>query len=297
MWPRAADWFAPGEPGEARPVDAALLGVPAHRSSITPSDAHETPAAVREALRRYSTWAGPGDAQIGDLRAVDLGDVEDPDGPVGEARVAAAVAGSPAGAFLVALGGDNSITWSVMRGLAGDGLPDWGLVTVDAHHDLRDGESNGSPVRRLVGAGLSGENAVQIGIGAFSNSPPYSRRARELGITVVSREEMRGEDLDALARRALDVAGAGGRPVYVDLDVDVCDLAEVPGCPSAAPGGISADDLRRLARAFASDPRVKALDITEIDATRDSADQRTVKLAALLVLEAAAGVLQRKEHP
>jgi formiminoglutamase len=38
---------------------------------------------------------------------------------------------------------------------------------------------------------------------------------------------------------------------------------------------------------------VRAIDITEIDAALDSTDQRTVRLAALLVLEAAAGFASR----
>ena len=92
---------------------------------------------------------------------------------------------------------------------------------------------------------------------------------------------------------ALAVAGAGGRPVYVDIDVDVCDRAVVPGCPAAAPGGLSADELRQAARLVSLDPRVKALDLTEIDVSRDSADERTIRLAALLTLEIAAGVARR----
>ena len=81
--------------------------------------------------------------------------------------------------------------------------------------------------------------------------------------------------------------------MFVDIDVDVCDRAAVPGCPSAAPGGLSADELRELAFAFGGDARVRAVDITEIDATNDAADRRTIRLAALLVLEAAAGLASR----
>ncbi len=92
---------------------------------------------------------------------------------------------------------------------------------------------------------------------------------------------------------ALDRAGAGGRRVFVDIDVDVCDRAEVPGCPSAAPGGLSASELRDIAFTLALDPRVVGIDITEIDATIDAPDGRTVRLAALLVLEAAAGLAAR----
>ncbi len=298
LWPRAAHWFVPaGAPDAPATADVGLLGVPAWKSSITPTGAHATPAALREALLRYSTYAASHRTDVAELDALDFGDVTDPDGPEGEARVAvAAAAAAERVRLLLAVGGDNSITYSTMAGMFPGGLGECGLITVDAHHDLRDGETNGSPVRRLIEAGLPGANVVQIGIADFSNSPAYARRADELGITVISRGEMRHREMPALVTRALDIAGHGGRPVFVDIDVDVCDRAEVPGCPSAAPGGLSADDLRRLAYLLARDPRVRAIDLTEIDATTDSRDQRTVRLAALLVLEAAAGLAARTER-
>ena len=141
-----------------------------------------------------------------------------------------------------------------MRGAFSARLGGCGLVTVDAHHDLRDGVNNGSPVRRLVESGLAGENVVQIGIADFANSAAYASRARELGITVISRGAMRDGSLTGILGAALDVAGAGGGDIYVDLDVDVCDRSVVPGCPSAAPGGISADELRQIAFICARDP-------------------------------------------
>lgn len=293
-WPRAAEWLA--TPDDSRTVegDLALLGVPAHETSISHTGAHATPAAVRAALARYSIFAASEDLDLSAVRAVDLGDVEGPDGPDGEARVAAAVAAvGPRFRLVLGIGGDNSITYSLMRGLAGDALADWGLVTVDAHHDLRDGVSNGSPARRLVEAGLPGAHIVQIGIADFANSAFYAKRAREYGIMVIPRGEFRTRPVTEIAARALEVAGSGGRPVFVDLDVDVCDRAVVPACPASAPGGISADELRQLARLFARDPRVRGLDITEVDATADAADGRTVRLAALIVLEVATGLAVR----
>jgi formiminoglutamase len=113
---------------------------------------------------------------------------------------------------------------------------------------------------------------------------------------VIHRAELRRRPLHELVAYALDHAGAGGRPVFVDIDVDVCDRAVVPGCPSAAPGGLGADELRELAFAFGRDPRVRGIDITEIDATSDAGDRRTVRLAALLLLEAAAGLASRDSH-
>jgi formiminoglutamase len=73
----------------------------------------------------------------------------------------------------------------------------------------------------------------------------------------------------------------------------VCDRAVAPACPASVPGGISGRELRVAARAAGADPRVVSLDITEVDATADAPDGRTVRLAALCVLEIATGVLLR----
>ena len=46
-------------------------------------------------------------------------------------------------------------------------------------------------------------------------------------------------------------------------------------------------------RAAGADARVRSADLVEIDATTDAADGRTVRLAALCVLEFAAGLAAR----
>ncbi len=96
---------------------------------------------------------------------------------------------------------------------------------------------------------------------------------------------------------ALAIAADGrAARVHVDLDVDVCDRAVAPACPASLPGGITAAQLRAAARAAGADPRVVSIDVTEVDATADASDQRTVRLVALCVLEFAAGVLLRANH-
>lgn len=297
LWPRAQQWLISSEVASAgasaeSPVDCAVIGVPAHLTSISPTNADHTPAAIRAALDRYSTYSWTHGVDIAQVRAFDFGDVQEPDYELGEARVAGLVASINA-RLLIALGGDNSITFGVCNAMWGERVGTAGLVTLDAHHDLRDGISNGSPVRRLIEAGLAGERVVQIGIADFSNSPQYAARARELGITVIPRSALRSRPIADVMAEALDIAGGAGGQVHVDLDVDVCDRAEVPGCPAAAPGGISADELRQFAFLAGRDPRVGSMDITEIDAGADAADGRTVRLGALCVLEAAAGLALR----
>jgi arginase family enzyme len=67
----------------------------------------------------------------------------------------------------------------------------------------------------------------------------------------------------------------------------------VPACPAAAPGGISADEIRQFAFLAGSSKNVISMDITEIDSTKDSDDERTTRLAALVILEAIAGLSTR----
>jgi len=75
--------------------------------------------------------------------------------------------------------------------------------------------------------------------------------------------------------------------------MDICDRSVVPACPAAAPGGISADELRQFAFLVGASNEVVSVDITEIDAAKDSSDERTIRLAALVVLEATAGLSTR----
>lgn len=277
LWPRAGDWPAPVAGQRA---DVALVGIPTYRTSLSPTSAHLTPAAIREALRRYSLETG--------LRIVDAGDAPDPD-----LVDAAPLVASLNAQVVIALGGDNAATVPVALGRWGSAVATAGLVTVDAHHDLRDGVSNGSPVRQLLAAGLHGTRVTQVGIEPLANSAAYRKRADDAGITVVLRDDLARRDIADVMVEAIDRAAAAGGPVHVDLDVDVCDRAVAPGCPASVPGGITASELRAAARAAGRHAAVTSIDLAEVDAAADAPDNRTVRLAALCVLEIIAGVAQR----
>ncbi|MCM3780109.1 arginase family protein [Microbacterium hydrocarbonoxydans] len=297
LWPRAGSW--PAVDGEA---DAVLLGVPTWRTSLSPTGAHATPSAIREALPRYGTTVlGPPIVDLdAALRIADAGDIAEPDGDEGEAETIACVRElSGVTRLVIALGGDNSLTYPVALGSRATGL-----ITFDAHFDLRDGVSNGTPVRRLVEdtparatvdtARIDPARIVQIGIADFANSAAYARRAAEWGIRVIPLDEVRRRGAADVVAEALEIAGAGGAPrVHLDIDVDVCDRAVAPGCPASVPGGLAAWELRALTRAVAADDRVVSADLAEIDATADAEDGRTVRLAALCVLELLAGLASR----
>ncbi len=291
-WLRAGDW--PAQTGER--VDLALIGIPTWRTSLSATGAAATPAAVRMALRYYSQFLSPDRALTGggqlSFRAADWGDIDDPDAAQG-AAVAAVAAAAGLSRLVVALGGDNAATVPAAIGTWGARIGTAGLVTLDAHHDLRDGVNNGSPVRRLVEAGLAGGRVVQVGIADFVNSAEYSARAADFGVTVIHRDELHRRPMTDVMAEALEIAGSAGGPIHVDVDVDVCDRSVAPACPASVPGGISAWELRAAARIAGGHAAVESIDFAEVDSTADSPDGRTVRLVALCVLEVAAGLARR----
>jgi arginase family enzyme len=293
QWPRASDWLTSG--GAVEGPRLGIVGVPLSRTSISPSGASATPAAVRAALRRFATFhAGLGV----DLEAVcvtDHGDlpVTELEGEAALEAVDAGIARLPSYDLLVVLGGDNAVTRPAMRTLLP--LDRAGLLTLDAHHDVRgfhDGPTNGTPVRGLVDDGLPGACVVQVGIGDLTNSRVYRSWCEQQGITVVSVAAARGDGVGVVVRRELDRLADYGLSVYVDLDVDVVDRTFVPGCPGARPGGLLPSELLDAAVEAGRHPSVRAVDIVEVDASADPTGV-TVDLAAMCLLSVAAGLAAR----
>jgi arginase family enzyme len=298
-WPRASDWLAGGGAGHHGAPRLAVLGAPLSATSISPSRAHMTPGAVRSALSRFSTAYAAADPRDDvDLETIavdDLGDIALADLTIGDTQsaIAAAVADVTAD-LVVILGGDNAVTRPSLRGRCPD-LARTGLLTLDAHHDLRGfhaGITNGTPVRGLLDDGLPPAHIVQIGLGSFTNSRAHRRLALEAGITVVTAHTARDEGVGACVGRWLDALAERCDDVWVDLDVDVLDETFAPGCPGARPGGLAPWELLDAAYVAGRHPVVTGLDIVEVDAA-DDASGCTVDVAAQCLLHAAAGLASR----
>jgi arginase family enzyme len=300
QWPRASTWLAGGGSTRAGAPTLAVLGAPLSATSLSPSQAHTTPAAIRRALSRFSTaYAAPDPTDDVDLEAVDIDDLGDLDlhqRPISTTQdvIREAVAAVRAD-LLIVLGGDNAVTRPAVRGRCQD-LTATGLVTLDAHHDLRGfhaGITNGTPVRGLLDDGLPGPQIAQIGMGAFTNSLAHRTLAFDHGITVVTADASRRDGVGASVRRVLDDLARRCEALWVDLDVDVLDVAFAPGCPGARPGGLAPWELCAAAFEAGRHPSVTGIDIVEVDAVADR-DGRTVDVAAQCLLHAAAGLAGRR---
>jgi len=293
LWPRASDWLTTGGASSGRRLG--LIGVPVSRTSISDSGAWATPGAVRDALRRFPTFHAGLAVDLEVLSVHDEGDlrVAELEGEPALRAVDEGIAALPPYDLLVLLGGDNFLTRPAMRTLLPLGSA--GLLTLDAHHDVRGfhaGPTNGTPVRGLIEDGLAGASVVQVGIGDLTNSRAYRTWCAEQGITVVSASAARAEGVGAVVRRELDRLAASCDSLYVDLDVDVVDRTFVPGCPGARPGGLLPSELLAAAVEAGRHPKVRAVDIVEVDATADPTGA-TVDLAAMCLLSVAAGCASR----
>lgn len=279
-WLRAGHWIS-----NSPEADLAIVGVGASKSAITPNKSSLTPDAIREALLRFSTYETSTGVDLTEkIKAIDLGNLSEPD----DQTKSSDELGKISNKYLILLGGDNSITFTGVKALAAKvGFENIGLITLDAHHDLRDGISNGSPIRQLLEAGLPGNQIVQIGISDFANSKFYAEHAKSAGIKVIARQSISENNLEEVAQDAL-VFLSKAKCIYLDIDIDVCDRSVVPAAPAALPGGISANQLLNLVHLFAKDQKVINFDITEIDSSIDSPDKRTIRLAALCILKIAA---------
>jgi arginase family enzyme len=269
-WPRASHWLTQASED---PEAIVVAGMPLAENAVSPSNYDQAPTAVRARLAKLSTFHGERNIDLASVQIRDLGD---------------SLKAPPLRAPLtVVLGGHNAVTYHV---LAGSDLGHWGLLTLDAHHDVRPYEpgtvGNGSPVRALIDAGLSGANVVQVGIHGFSNSPVHRRWCEEQGVTIV------GPDGVGEVPALLDALAARCSAIYVDLDIDVLDRAFAPGCPGSRPGGITPRELFAAAFAAGSHPSVRAVDIVEVDPTADVANI-TTDAAALALLNVAAGYATR----
>lgn len=268
---------------------AVVLGAPFSGGSLSGAACHEAPAAIRAALVRFSAYSSEAGAGLEIGSVLDAGDVE-----VGQEvdetqqRIASVVAAVGRTAPIALLGGDNSVTVGGAHGASCDGL-----LTFDAHHDIRDGISNGSPVRQLVEAGMEGSRVVQIGIHGFANSAVYAERARKAGIAWTGPAEVRARGIVPVVKEALDrLATAGARRVWVDFDLDVLDRAFSPGTAASMPGGLWPADLEAAALMAGGAPLVAGMDLTELDPTSDVGEV-TVRTACTVLLSFLVGVASR----
>jgi agmatinase len=150
--------------------------------------------------------------------------------------------------FLLSLGGEHTITYGVVSGLADPA--DVTVVQIDAHADLADklgGRhwSHGTVMRRLWERGC---RLVQIGIRSLSR-PEYELVRTGQRIETYFAHRLGGQWDQLLA----SLARLEGK-VYLTLDVDGLDPSIIPSTGTPQPNGLSWVQTMEILRAVASAP-------------------------------------------
>jgi arginase family enzyme len=276
-------------------VPIGLVGAPLAAGSVTPGGCDKAPRLLRDTLKRIARY----DVEIGRSLFTpihDHGDIELAGLTIEQATdpIREAVAASLEKHSLTLLaGGNNAITRPALLALDMP-LAKVGLITLDAHFDMREldeGLSNGNPVRALMRDGLPGKNIAQIGLASFANTAKMHRDALDAGNVVVSIEEVRRDGI----RKAVELAVGhltDADAIVLDCDIDVIDRGQMPAAPGARPGGMHVSDFFWAVRRIAGDHRVRIIDLTEWDPSLDSTDLSALTAARWLA-ECVAGFESR----
>ena len=267
-WTSVADLI-----GNHPDAPVALIGAGLNERSLTPGRCDLGPKAFRAVLPRFSTYdvetGGELSTRVHDAGDVALKGVSPADA---FAPVRAAVAAQGARALTVLIGGNNAITRPGVHAL---GLDRVGVLTLDAHFDLRDtdqGLTNGNPIQALLEDGLDGRRISQIGLAPFANTRRAHDKARAARISVRTARDCRERGLAFVVAEELARLSALCAVIYVDFDIDVIDRSQWPASPGARPGGVSVQDFFDATRVIGAHPKVKAVDLTEYDPSLEIGD-------------------------
>jgi len=270
----ALGWRSVGDlVGNHPDAPVALIGAPLNERSLTPGRCDLGPKALRAVLPRLSTY----DVETGlelEVRVHDAGDVAlkavspaDAFEPVRDA-----VAAQAHRALTILVGGNNAITRPGVHAL---GLDRVGVLTLDAHFDLRDtdqGLTNGNPIQALLDDGMEGARISQVGLAPFANTRRAHEKAKAAGISVRMARECRERGLAVVVAEELERLSTLCEVIYVDFDIDVIDRSQWPASPGARPGGVSVHDFFDAARTVGAHPKVRAVDLTEYDPSLEVGD-------------------------
>ncbi len=246
---------------ETQEYEFALFGVPFDGKSSYLKGAAKGPQAIRAASTGESinAWTESGINLEEETAIVDLGDL-DVSGSFRDvfARTEERVYGIlQKGATPVALGGDHSISYPIIKAFARK-YRALDVLHFDAHPDLYeelygDRYSHACPFARVLEEGFV-KRLVQVGVRAVTGQ--HRELAQKYGVRMV---EMK----DFARMTGLDFA----YPLYISFDMDALDPAFAPGVSHHEPGGLTTRQVIDVIHSL--EAQIVGLDVVELNPDRD----------------------------
>ncbi len=289
------DWAVVTDPS-AWDAEVALLGIPRsepYPRDPQPNDQSRAPDAIRSHSSRFcyasANWdfdTGTDPASVLPTRHLDLGNVAWSGVPYDDyaSYVTERVRHLwRQRAQVVILGGDHGVTIPVLDALDAIGEPVH-VLQIDAHLDWReevDGVRRGysSPLR-WASAQPAVAGMTQVGLRAIGSARRLEvEAARAYGSHLITAESFHTEGMDAVLTTI-----PAGRAVYVTIDADGLDPADMPGVMAPTPGGLRFREVAPLLRAVARRNLVVGMDLVEVAPSFDPANGITCVTAGRLIL-------------
>jgi agmatinase len=260
-------------------VDVAVTGIPYDNAVTFRPGCRLGPQAIRAAsvqLPELNAFPFGFDLYAA-LSIVDYGDVHlDPHHPetVRPAIEAHADAILGAGAMMLSLGGDHSVTYPLLKAHAKIHGP-LALIQFDAHSDTLpdDGTTldHGTMIHRAVKEGLiDPARSTQVGIRTVCGD--------SLGIEVVTAPFVHQNGIDAATEIARN--RAGDVPVYISFDVDGMDPAFAPGTGTPVAGGLACWQALEFIRGLGG-LNLAGMDVVEVSPPYDQSEITAIAAATV----------------
>ncbi|MCG7520917.1 agmatinase [Ruegeria sp. Ofav3-42] len=164
-----------------------------------------------------------------------------------------------AGKIPVTLGGEHSLSYGAVMGVARAMEQPIGIVQIDAHADLRNayqGEkhSHASVMHLLAEEGIK---LAQFGVRAFSTEEAKSRLKNHVF-------HVDAEELVTGSIHAVDLPEDFPELVYVSFDVDGLDPSQMPATGTPVPGGLGYYQALRLVEHALQHRKCVGFDVVEL---------------------------------
>jgi agmatinase len=267
--------------------DVAVVGVPFDTGVTYRPGARFGPSHIRQASRLLRPYNPALDVSpFAHGQVVDAGDMA-----VNPFDIATAVASIERdahalladGAKLVALGGDHTIAYPLLKAVNRVHGP-VALVHFDAHLDTWDTYfdaplTHGTPFRRAAEEGLFIQgHSAHVGIRGSLYSPQDLSSDADLGFHIVHCREFTRRSIDDVIDGLRTTIGDA--PLYVSIDIDVLDPAHAPATGTPEAGGMTSRELLEIVRGF-DGLNLVAADIVEVSPAYDHAEITGVAAANL----------------
>ncbi len=199
------------------------------------------------------------------------------------------------GAFPVVLGGDHSIGYPTIRGLAPHMDGNIGIIHFDRHVDTQeldlDERMHTTPWFHATDIkNAPPTNLVQIGIGGWQAPRAGVKVGRARGTTIMTVSDVERVGIEKIAETALELAWQGAKAVYLSFDIDVIDAGFVPGTGWPEPGGLLPREALGLVR-LVSEGGISGMEVVECSPPYDWAEQTSL-ISARVILDSLASLVK-----